>query len=129
MALALWWLTVASRCAGHPPRSRPSERTKCAMSLPYRQGDLLFVGQETRPTEPLAERPGRVIAAGEATGHAHRLTVGTILEAPDNTLYLDLSVAARVVHEEHDALTLGPGLWRVVRQREYTPEAMRTVRD
>jgi hypothetical protein len=99
------------------------------MSLQYRQGDLLFVRQETRPTGDLVERPGLVIMAGEATGHAHRLTAGTILEAPDGTLYLDLPVAARVVHEEHDALTLGPGLWLVVRQREYTPEAIRTVQD
>jgi hypothetical protein len=45
-----------------------------------------LVRQETRPTEPLVERPDRVIVAGEATAHAHRLTAGTILEAPDHTL-------------------------------------------
>jgi hypothetical protein len=99
------------------------------MSLQYRQGDLLFVRQESQPTELLVMRPGLVIVAGEATGHAHRLTAGSILEALDGTLYLDLPVAARVVHEEHDALTLGPGFWLVVRQREYTPGAIRTVRD
>lgn len=95
----------------------------------YRQGDLLFVRLEARPESELVARPGMVIVEGEATGHAHRLTAGTILEAPDGTLYLDLAEAARVVHEEHDALTLGPGGWLVVRQREYTPEAIRTVRD
>jgi hypothetical protein len=82
-----------------------------------------------RPVGDLAVRPGLVIVAGEATGHAHRLTAGTILEAPDGTLYLDLAVATRVVHEEHDALTLSSGLWLVVRQREYTPGAFRTVLD
>jgi hypothetical protein len=95
----------------------------------YRQGDLLFVRQESRPAGNLVVRPSLVIVAGEATGHAHRLTTGTILEAADGTLYLDLSVPTRVVHEEHDALTLGPGLWLVVRQREYTPQAIRTVTD
>jgi hypothetical protein len=95
----------------------------------YRQGDLLFILQETRPEESLVVRPGMVIVAGEATGHAHRLTAGAVLEAPDGTLYLDLVEPTRVVHEEHDALTLGPGLWLVVRQREYTPEAFRTVLD
>ena len=95
----------------------------------YRQGDLLFVRQEARPEGELATRPGMVIVEGEATGHAHRLTAGAILEAPDGSLYLDLAETARVVHEEHDALTLGPGVWLVVRQREYTPEAIRTVRD
>lgn len=96
----------------------------------YRQGDLLFILQEARPNAPLEERPGSVIVAGEATGHAHRLLGGAILEDPsDGALYLDVPDAGRVVHEERDALTLGPGLWRVVRQREYSPEAIRTVRD
>ena len=97
--------------------------------LQYRQGDLLFVLQEERPAVELAVRPGQVIVAGEATGHAHRLTGGSVLEAPDGTLYLDLVEPTRVVHEEHDALTLGAGWWLVVRQREYTPDAIRTVRD
>ena len=95
----------------------------------YRQGDLLFLLQETRPAVALVERPGLVIVEGEATGHAHRLTAGVILEAPNGSLFLDLAEATRVVHDEHDALTLGPGLWLVVRQREYTPEAIRTVLD
>lgn len=96
----------------------------------YRQGDLLFILQETRPTAALVEQPGSVIVMGEATGHAHRLVGGTIVEHPtDGTLYLDLPQSGRVTHEEHEALTLGPGLWLVVRQREYTPEAIRVVRD
>jgi hypothetical protein len=71
-----------------------------------------------------------VIVEGEATGHAHRLIGGTILEdVLDGTLYLDVPTAGRVVHEEHDALTLGPGIWLVVRQREYSPHAIRLVRD
>lgn len=95
----------------------------------YRQGDLLFIRQESRPADELAERPGLVIVEGEATGHAHRLTAGVILEAPNGSLFLELAEAIRVVHDEHDALTLGPGLWLVVRQREYTPQAIRTVLD
>jgi len=96
----------------------------------YRQGDLLFILQDARPNTPLVERPGAVIVAGEATGHAHRLIGGTILEDTlSGTLYLDLPDTGRVVHEEHDAITLGPGLWLVVRQREYTPAAPRLVAD
>jgi hypothetical protein len=99
------------------------------MPVQYRQGDLLFIQQETPPAGDLVTRPSLVIVAGEATGHAHRLTAGTILEAPEGTLYLDLVEPTRVVHEEHDALTLGSGWWLVVRQREYTPDAVRTIRD
>jgi len=99
------------------------------MSVQYRQGDLLFVQMETLPEGDLVKRPSLMIVAGEATSHAHRLTAGTILEAPDGALYLELAEPTRVVHEEHDALTLDPGWWLVVRQREYTPGAVRTIRD
>lgn len=99
------------------------------MHLQYRQGDLLFVRQDTRPPAELTSRQSDVIVAGEATGHAHRLQAGTILEAPDGALYLDITQTTQVVHEEHGPITLAPGLWLVVRQREYHPEAIRTVAD
>jgi hypothetical protein len=99
------------------------------LPLHYRQGDLLFIFQDERPAIELTVRPGLVILAGEATGHAHRLTGGKVLEALDGTLYLELVEPTRVVHEEHDALTLDPGVWLVVRQREYTSDAIRTIRD
>ena len=100
------------------------------MSLQHRQGDLLFVLQETRPKVTLLVRPGLVILTGETTGHSHRLTAGQILEDPEGTtIYLDLPATARVVHEEHDSITLGPGLWLVVRQREYGPSSNYMVYD
>ena len=68
----------------------------------YRQGDLLFILQESRPNAPLVERPGAVIVAGEATRHAHRLVGGTVLEdRVGGVLYLDIPDSGRVVHEEH----------------------------
>ena len=95
----------------------------------YRQGDLLFVRQETWPGESLTLRPGHVIVAGEATSHAHRLQSGSIWEAPDGSRYLEISHTTQVLHEEHSLITLDPGLWLVLRQREYTPEAIRTIAD
>jgi hypothetical protein len=99
------------------------------MVLHSRQGDLLFVRQDTQPAATLTARPGNVIVAGEATGHTHRLQAGTVLEAPDGALYLDITQTTHVVHEEHGPITLDPCLWLVVRQREYSPEAIRTVAD
>jgi hypothetical protein len=99
------------------------------MPLHYRQGDLLFIQQDTRPKIDLTTRQSDVIVAGEATGHSHRLTAGTILEAPGGTLYLEITQTTQVIHEEHGPITLDPGLWLVVRQREYSPEAIRTVLD
>lgn len=99
------------------------------MPLQHRQGDLLLVRLDSRPAVTLTARQSDVIVAGEATGHAHRLQAGTILEAPDGALYLDVTYTAQVVHEEHGPITLEPGLWLVMRQREYTPEAIRIVAD
>jgi hypothetical protein len=99
------------------------------MPLHYRQGDLLFVRQDTRPAGALTARQGNVIVAGEAIGHAHRLMAGTILDAPNGALYLDVTHTTQVVHEEDGPITLDPGLWLVVRQREYSPAAIRTVVD
>lgn len=99
------------------------------MQTQFRQGDLLFVRQEVRPEAPLTTRQSNVIVEGETTGHAHRLTRGSILEAPDGALYLDVTQTTQVLHEEHGPITLDPGLWLVMRQREYSPEAIRTVVD
>src|SRR5262245_1275316 len=89
--------------ASSAPLAR-SLRRDHTMPVQYRQGDLLFVQQESRPVGGLVARTSLVIVAGEATGHAHRLTAGTILEGPDGTLYLDLAAPTRVVHEVHEAL-------------------------
>lgn len=93
------------------------------MQEQYRQGDLLFVRRKRVPAG-LKARLGQVIVRGEATGHAHRLTTGTILHGSDDALYLRLQQEARVVHEEHAPLLLPAGIWQVVRQREYVPPAL-----
>lgn len=85
---------------------------------------LLFPWQGTRPAVDLPARQSTVVLAGEATGHARRLTAGAILEAPNGAPYLDLPYTTRVAHEEHNPISLDSGLWLVARQREYSPEAI-----
>jgi hypothetical protein len=99
------------------------------MSPHSRQGDLLFVRQDTRPAAALTTRRSNVIVAGKATGHAHRLQAGTILEAKGGARSLDITQTTRVIPEEHGPITLDPGLWLVVRQREYSLEVIRKVLD
>jgi hypothetical protein len=99
------------------------------MPLHALQGDLLFVRQDTRPAVALIARPGTSIVAGEATGHAHRLTAGTIQGAPDDALSLDITQTGQVIHEEHGLFTLEPGFWLVVRKPEYSPQAIKAVLD
>jgi hypothetical protein len=107
----------------------------------FRQGDLLIVPvpDESVPAEaralPPAERDGRgrlVLALGEVTRHAHAVIApGALLRDPDPMRpdYLHLPSGGRLVHEEHAAISLPKGWFRVVRQREYVPGAVRPVAD
>lgn len=102
----------------------------------FRQGDILL---ETLPELPKGVRFSTqaaplVLARGEATGHAHGFrsknvrasgyvrdpetgTYCTILEVRDEVAVLE--------HEEHAPLALPPGVYKVLRQREYVPAGER----
>jgi hypothetical protein len=97
----------------------------------WRQGDIFI---ESVPAIPkaAAPRPHCVLAEGEITGHSHRVAEqdAARLFAHRTALYLEvLADAATVAHEEHGPVTLPRGAYRVWRQREYSPEAIRVVRD
>ena len=115
------------------------------MEVLYRQGDVLIKRLASKPTKQLkdaekAKRDSRkriVLAEGEVTGHAHAIaarnaalyvgTLGVFLQVIKNSVMLQ--------HEEHGTIDLpageaGKDAWyEIVRQREYTPEAIRQVAD
>lgn len=100
-----------------------------------RQGDVLLVRVDEIP-EGLPKHTGRlVLATGEATGHAHIIdSPAAALWGDDlNARFLEVVGPVDLVHtstpKDHDTLTVPPGLYRVRRQREYTPEAVRLVSD
>lgn len=67
---------------------------------------------------------GRVVLAyGEVTGHSHALHSPKVtMFAADGRLsgrYLKVDETADLVHEEHDTISVPPGVYEVVRQREY----------
>lgn len=107
----------------------------------YRQGDVLIVplAADAVP-EQAAEAPserrdtrGRlVLALGEVTGHAHAVVgPGRLVREGSSfePMLLHVPEGARVVHEEHAAISLPKGWYRVVRQREYVPGSVRVVAD
>ena len=97
----------------------------------YRHGDVLIERAKEIP-KGAKKRPDRILAKGEITGHSHRIETEGVAQLFDFGRNVFVHVAdspARVVHEEHDAITLQPGYYRVWRQREYTPEEIRVVRD
>lgn len=84
---------------------------------------------ETKALPVGAYRPGNIIVEGEVTGHAHRLADGHVYQAAWGALFLEIARATQVVHDEHHSIQLTPDYYLVVRQREYSPEAIRTVID
>ncbi|GAA0963664.1 hypothetical protein [Actinocorallia libanotica] len=107
----------------------------------FRQGDILIqpVADEAVPDTarglPAAPRDGRgrmVLALGEATGHTHAVQAPGALHRSGHPFvpdYLHLPSGGRLVHEEHAPIALPTGWYRVIRQREYTPGAVRMVAD
>jgi len=102
----------------------------------YRHGDLLLENLTEFPPKRLVksfvEEESAILLHGEVTGHSHRI-MGSfeILRATeDNSAYLKvLSEGAYLIHEEHARIDLPEGKYAVVRQREYTPNAIVYVRD
>ncbi len=101
-----------------------------------RHGDILV---ESVDSIPLACKKLNhlVLAEGELTGHSHRISeqgAATLFQSTDDslasTLYLRVTKsAATLVHQEHGPISLPSGDYRVWRQREYSPQEVRTVRD
>ncbi len=100
----------------------------------YRQGDVLLIPatipQAARPVG--ADSSRLVLAEGEATGHAHTVLASEaeLYETANSAeRWLRVHVRATLTHQEHGAIALPAGDYRVVRQREYSPEAIRQVAD
>lgn len=96
----------------------------------WRHGDVLIATVQAIP-EQAKKRIQPILAYGEVTGHCHRIEHATDAEVLEyrNALFLRVFVPTRIVHEEHHPISLPPGTYRVWQQREYTPQAIRTIRD
>ncbi len=104
------------------------------MNEHYRQGDVFLVKVDSLPQGAKAETVGDsvVLAYGETTGHSHRLNTkidGLTMYAWKDDKLVELRQPGELVHEEHDPINLAPGFYKVVIQREYTPERIRRVID
>lgn len=96
-----------------------------------RQGDVLIQRVEAIPGN-LVPLPHVTLAHGEITGHSHRIENPADVELyeVDGTLYLRVkSTTAALVHQEHATIQIPKGDYKVWRQREYTPQEIRVVRD
>ena len=96
----------------------------------YRQGDVLLIAVDAIPggAVPVPRDQGEIVLAyGEVTGHRHAITEprAELLALPDQEIehrFLRIvGVQAPLRHEEHDTITVPPGSYQVIQQREYVP--------
>ena len=130
------------------------------MKQKYQQGDVLLVAVTKRVESDIkteckiekgGDKEGKVILAlGEATGHHHRfelnkldsgVSVSTLHERyggyggggykRDASYYLIEGGPATLYHEEHNPLTVPPGLYRrsIIREYDHISNSFRKVWD
>jgi hypothetical protein len=103
----------------------------------YRQGDVLLIRTDKLPNhlEPVKREQGRAILAhGELTGHAHAIKnerAALFRDPKLAAIFLRVNGDAPVAleHDEHSTIEVPPGDYQIIRQREYSPEAIRNVAD
>jgi len=112
----------------------------------FRQGDVLIESVTEIPDVAKRQEKSRqvTLAHGEMTGHRHVLDTEEpadwwsleesanrrLRSAPGaGDIFLSVPAGGTVNHPEHAPIPLPPGLYRVTRQREYSPTANRRVGD
>ena len=90
----------------------------------YRQRDVLFREVDELPKKK-RKLDTEIIVRGEATGHAHRIQNGILFSTWDRGphFYIKANKDTKIIHEEHDPIELEPGIYEVIRMREYDPNA------
>jgi hypothetical protein len=106
-----------------------------------RQGDVFLqqVRMRAQKGTPVTDRGRVILAYGEVTGHAHEISAADVrpadlpaaqlFEEPDGRRFLFVERACVLQHPEHGTIALAPGCYKVIRQREYNPKAIRNVAD
>jgi len=87
------------------------------------QGDVLLRKLDSMPPgeQKLVACRHLVLAHGES-GHSHVIDIeddqATLIQI-GHRMILEIDSMATVTHEEHDSITLSPGIWEVGRVKEY----------
>lgn len=95
------------------------------MTGQIRQGDVLLVPVDEQPPSNAVKTDEAVLALGEVTGHAHRLTGNVLDWERDGVRFVRVigREAGSISHEEHDpapaAVVAPEQTYRVVPQKEW----------
>jgi hypothetical protein len=96
----------------------------------WRQGDLLFI-KRVAVKKDLPQATTNVLAWGEVTGHKHSVEGNSVVvyDGENGSKWIAGPDGFVVSHDEHDPIRFGGGIYEMIRQREYSPEAIRMVAD
>lgn len=90
----------------------------------YRQGDVRLIPVEAIPEgkEVKAQNGRLILALGEVTGHHHSVAVkdATGTETAEG-IFLQIMAPTPLEHQEHAAIEIPAGSYKVIRQVEYRP--------
>jgi hypothetical protein len=108
----------------------------------YRQGDILLVEVEALPADAvdITSMGQRIyLASNRKTGQSHGVpaTVARLFAVYPVSFdydrprerFLKVFAACSLEHDEHDAIPLAPGIYRVIKQRRYDPSGWLNVAD
>jgi hypothetical protein len=103
------------------------------------QGDMLITKIDKLPEglKPMETEGGNYVLAHSETGHHHVVTPSDVdaFEAANDpfVMYLVVNKDTELKHlrsfDTHESLSIPEGLYRINRQREYTPEGYRRAAD
>lgn len=112
-----------------------NKKENIMMKKQLQQGDTLYKKIEFLPDgikEVKRKNGAIIIAEGEATGHAHRIfDVEAMFFEKDGKFYLKNEKSVTVKHEEHNPITIDPGIWEIgqVREKDWITGMVRKVID
>jgi hypothetical protein len=94
-----------------------------------RQGDVLLHLIDSMPDEVSEIDRGNqdlILAHGEVTGHAHRVASrhAKMYRSESDQRFMRVTAPVALAHEEHTAVTIPPGVYRVSIHAEYVPGAL-----
>lgn len=111
----------------------------------YRQGDVLLIPVDKIPSDAIKQKNQEltILAYGEKTGHMHGIKSKEVQEFKQGEdRYFQIGKTVILSHglkkeieekikteKDHEAIKIPAGKYRLVHQREYTPEKIRRVVD
>lgn len=104
------------------------------MITQYQQGDVLMKRIDVLPedSKEVERQNGRIVVMHGEQGHTHVIEdVDAMFFEKNGKFYLKVIAPVALVHEEHHAQTIEPGIWEIgqVKEYDYFQEMERTVKD